>query len=44
MNNDVFVVALLKCSGIGTTKAFKFIVKNNFLISDCVKKYRKHSM
>lgn len=37
MNSDIFVIALLKCSGIGTTKALKFIVNNGFSIINCIK-------
>lgn len=36
MNKEIFIIALLKCSGIGPSKALKYIIKNNYSIEDCV--------
>ena len=35
MNKTEFLIALLKCPGIGSTKAFKYIINNNFSIEKC---------
>lgn len=37
MNSSYFVIALLKCSGIGTAKALKFILKYNKNLDSCMK-------
>ena len=35
MNSSCFIIALLKCPGIGTTKALKYIIKNDFCLEKC---------
>ena len=35
MNKSEFIIALLKCPGIGSAKAFKYIINNNFSIENC---------
>ena len=36
MSNSEFIIALLKCPGIGSTKAFKYIVDNSFSLEKCI--------
>lgn len=35
MNNAQFIIALLKCPGVGSTKAFKYICNNKFSLEKC---------
>lgn len=41
MNSSVFVLALLKCPGIGSTKAFKYIADNKFSLEKCISNIEK---
>lgn len=36
MNKNTFIVALLKCKGIGNKKALNYIIENKFLFTSCV--------
>lgn len=36
MNKSTFIVALLKCKGIGNKKALNYIIENKFLFTSCV--------
>ena len=36
MNKSTFIVALLKCKGIGNKKALNYIIGNKFLFTSCV--------
>ena len=36
IDENIFVIALLKCKGIGKTRALEFIVQNNFNIESCI--------
>ncbi len=41
MNNSEFIIALLKCPGIGSTKAFKYIMDNDFSLEKCISNIEK---
>ena len=41
MNSSCFIITLLKCPGIGSTKALNYIVDNNFSLEKCITNIEK---